>query len=68
MGKFPKCLTELSVHDTIMAGYYSLTFLFLFFFSDFLNKGICGSHLNCIDKSTQFKWVISMETTALNHI
>ena len=28
MGKFCQCLTELSVHNTIMAGYYSLTFLF----------------------------------------
>ena len=27
MGKFRHCLTELSVRDTIMAGYYSLTFL-----------------------------------------
>ena len=29
MGKFHQCLTELSACDTIMAGYYSLTFLFL---------------------------------------
>ena len=28
MDKFRQCLTELSVRDTIMAGYYSLTFLF----------------------------------------
>ena len=28
MGKFCQCLTELSARDTIMAGYYSLTFLF----------------------------------------
>ena len=27
MGKFCQCLTELPAHDTIMAGYYSLTFL-----------------------------------------
>ena len=27
MGNF-QCLTELSAQDTIMAGYYSLTFLF----------------------------------------
>ena len=27
MGKFRQCLTELSARDTIMAGYYSLTFL-----------------------------------------
>ena len=27
MNKFHQCLTELSAHDTIMAGYYSLTFL-----------------------------------------
>ena len=26
MSKFPQCLTELSARDTIMAGYYSLTF------------------------------------------
>ena len=28
MGKFRPCLTELSAHDMIMAGYYILTFLF----------------------------------------
>ena len=28
MGKFRQIFTELSAHDTIMAGYYSLTFLF----------------------------------------
>ena len=28
MGEFRQCLTELSAHDTIMAGYYSLTILF----------------------------------------
>ena len=28
MGKFRQCLTELSARDTIMAGYYSLRFLF----------------------------------------
>ena len=28
MGKFRQCLTELSASDSIMAGYYSLTFLF----------------------------------------
>ena len=35
MGKFRKNFTELSARDTIMAGYYSLTFLFfqLFFFA-----------------------------------
>ena len=27
MGEFRQCLIELSAHDTIMAGYYSLTFL-----------------------------------------
>ena len=27
MGKFRQCLTELSARDTIMAWYYSLTFL-----------------------------------------
>ena len=26
-GKFRQCLTEFYAHDTIMAGYYSLTFL-----------------------------------------
>ena len=35
MGKFRQCMTELSAHDTIMAGYYSLTFLFL------------GKHCSC---------------------
>ena len=29
MGKFRQCLTELSARDMIMAGYYSLTFLFI---------------------------------------
>ena len=29
MGKFLQCLTELSAGDTIMAGYFSLTFLFV---------------------------------------
>ena len=29
MSKFCQCLTELSAHDTIMAGFYSLTFLFI---------------------------------------
>ena len=28
MGEFGQCLTELSAHNTIMVGYYSLTFLF----------------------------------------
>ena len=28
MGKFHQCLTDLSARDTIMAGYYSLKFLF----------------------------------------
>ena len=30
MGKFHKFFTELSAHDTTMAGYYSLTFLLCF--------------------------------------
>ena len=30
-GKFCQCLTDLSACKTIMAGYYSLTFLFLIF-------------------------------------
>ena len=29
MGKFCQIFTELSTHDMIMAGYYSLTFLLL---------------------------------------
>ena len=29
MDKFHQCLTQLSAHDTIMVGYYSLTFLFI---------------------------------------
>ena len=29
MGKFRQCLTELSAHDMIIAGYYSLMFLFV---------------------------------------
>ena len=29
LGKFHQCLTELSAGDTIMTGYYSLTFLFI---------------------------------------
>ena len=33
MGKFRQGLTELSVRDTIMVGYYSLTFLLQSFFS-----------------------------------
>ena len=28
MGNFRRCLTELSAHNTIMAGYYSLMFLY----------------------------------------
>ena len=32
MGKFHQILTELSACNTIMAGYYSLMFLFIFFF------------------------------------
>ena len=31
MGKFHQIFMELSAHDMIMAGYYSLTFLFFFF-------------------------------------
>ena len=30
MGKFHQCLTLLSARDTIIAGYYSLTFLIAF--------------------------------------
>ena len=30
MGKFRQCLTELSARDTILAGYYSLMFLFVY--------------------------------------
>ena len=29
MGKFCQFFTELSVHDTVMAGHYNLTFLFV---------------------------------------
>ena len=29
MGKFRQCVTDLCVRDTIIAGYFSLTFLFL---------------------------------------
>ena len=29
MGKFHQCLTKFSAHSTIMAGYYSLTILFI---------------------------------------
>ena len=29
MGKFRQCLTEISACDTIMEGYYSITFFFL---------------------------------------
>ena len=28
-----------------------------FFFSDFIKAYVVGTHLNCIDKSMQFKWV-----------
>ena len=42
MGKFCQCLTELSACDTIMAGYYSLTFLFpenrLWYFMQIVSK------------------------------
>ena len=31
MGKFCQIFTELSARDMIMAGYYSLKFLFVFF-------------------------------------
>ena len=33
MGKFRQCLTELSACNTIMAGYYSLSFYFLCFYT-----------------------------------
>ena len=35
MDKFRQCLTELSAHDTIMAGYYSLTFLYCLYLAAF---------------------------------
>ena len=31
--------------------------LLCFLFSDFLCKAYAGTHLNCINKSMQFKWV-----------
>ena len=32
--------------------------MFLYFFFNFLYKAyVVGTHLNCIDKSMQFKWV-----------
>ena len=35
-------------------------FLCLLFYSDFLHKThVVGTHLNCIDKSMQFKWVLT---------
>ena len=36
MGKFHQIFTELSAHDMIMAGYYSLTFLFFWVILHFL--------------------------------
>ena len=44
MGKFRQCLTELSAHDTIMAGYYSLTFLFYL---------LCNSRMLGVLKNTR---------------
>ena len=43
MSKFRQILTELSARNTIMAGYYSLTFFFTdeIVFSDLFNKRIC---------------------------
>ena len=35
-----------------------LCVFFFFFYSDFLYKAyVVGTHLNCINKSMQFKWV-----------
>ena len=41
MGKFCQILTELFAQDTIMVGYYSLTFLFFLFFQG-IGFGIFG--------------------------
>ena len=32
-------------------------FMFFFFLNLFLKAYVVGNHLNCIDKSMQFKWI-----------
>ena len=44
MGKFLQFLTELSAHDTIMAGYYRFTFLFTVLFTTY----VTSCWLSCI--------------------
>ena len=45
MGRFRQCLTELYARDTIMSGYYSLTFLFFVLFIVY-HKGARGKFRN----------------------
>ena len=47
MGKVHQNFTELSAHDTIMAGYYSLTFLFLFLF---IEAVLMSTHNLCFEQ------------------
>ena len=41
--------------NDLFNGVYAM--FFCFFFSDFIKAYVVGTHLNCIDKSMQFKWV-----------
>ena len=58
------CIYLLGVHlkksakDSFYDVYVIVVFLFVFFFLIFFIKAyVVGTHLNCIDKSMQFKWV-----------
>ena len=47
-----------SANDLFNGAYAMFLFFYYFFFLIFFLKAyVVGTHLNCIDKSMQFKWV-----------
>ena len=64
MGKFRQIFTELSAHDTIMAGYYSLTFLFLFLL---LEAVLMSTHNLCFEqKYEKYQFLVVKFSVYLN--
>ena len=46
-----------SANDLFNSAYAMFRFFYSFFLIFFLKAYVVGTHLNCIDKSMQFKWV-----------
>ena len=59
---YPPTISKTRSANDLFNGAYAMFLFFFFFFNSFflilfLKAYVVGTHLNCIDKSMQFKWV-----------